>query len=84
MIMVPACSLLPDSHPLGLAVRALLVSLIPVGKVVEATGIYVGLQPWVVRPLFSKLNPKLTANRVATHAMSKLRRKSLRDLLSSF
>ena len=83
MIMVSGCSLLPDSHPLGLAACAFLVSLNPVGKVVEATGIYVGLEPWVFRLLFSKLNSKLTANRVATHAMSKLRRKSLQDLLSS-
>lgn len=47
MIMVSACSLLPDLHLLGLAARALLVSLGPVDKVVEATGIYIGLEPWV-------------------------------------
>lgn len=83
MIMVPAYSLLPDPHPLGLTARALLVSLIAVDKVVEATEIYSGFEPWVFRFLFSKLKPKLTANRVATHAMSKLRRKSLQDLLSN-
>lgn len=81
--MVPACSLLPDSHLLGLGAHALLVSLIPVGKAIEATAIYIGLELRDFRLLVFKLNPKLTANKVATHTMSKLKRKSLQDLLSS-
>lgn len=77
VIMVPAYSLLPDSHLLGLG------ALIPAGKAAEATATYIGLELWDFRLLVFKLNPKLTANKMATHTMSKLKRKSLQDLLSS-
>lgn len=60
--MVPACLELPDPLPAALAARALLKSLIPVHKTVDTTGIYLGLEPWAFRLLFSKLNPRLTAN----------------------
>lgn len=60
--MAPACPVPPDPLPAALAARALLESLIPVQMIVDTTGIHLGLELWVFRLLFSKLNPRLPAN----------------------
>lgn len=62
MVMAPACLVLPEPLPPGLAARALFQSLIPVQKIADTAGIPLGLEPWVFRLVFSKLNPRLAAN----------------------